>query len=131
MAALDLSGAKAIGPLDDTSATPNEVNDSGTALDLSGAVSVSDDDLNQKLDLKMSVLSEVDSVRASEARQGENESSFAYFIRMSADAFERGAVNSLDTVMPDDLVDKMRGEATRGLDFEQPYLFQNPNWTTS
>lgn len=127
MAALDLSGAKVVGPLDDTSVTPNEVNDSGTALDFSGAVAVSDDALNQKLDLKMSELSEVDTVRASEARQGEDESSFAYFIRMSADAFERGAVNSLDTVIPDDLVDQWRGEATRGMDFDQPYLFQNPN----
>lgn len=121
MAAIDLSGAKAVGPLD------NEVISSGDTLDLSGAIAISDEELNQKLDLKMSELSEVDAVRASEARQGQNESSFAYFIRMSADAFERGAVNSLDTVMPDDFVDNMRGEATRGMDFEQPYLFQNPN----
>ena len=63
MAALDLSGAKVVGPLDDTSVTPNEVNDSGTALDFSGAVAVSDDALNQKLDLKMSELSEIDTVR--------------------------------------------------------------------
>jgi len=121
MAAIDLSGAKAVGPLD------NEVISSGDTLDLSGAIAISDEELNQKLDLKMSELSEVDAVRASEARQGQNESSFAYFIRMSADAFERGAVNSLDTVMPDDFVDNMRGKATRGMDFEQPYLFQNPN----
>lgn len=121
MAAIDLSGAKAVGPLD------NEVISSGDTLDLSGAIAISDEELNQKLDLKMSELSEVDAVRASEARQGQNESSFAYFIRMSADAFERGAVNSLDTVMPDDFVDNMRGKATRGMDFEKPYLFQNPN----
>tara|TARA_R110000803_G_scaffold194674_1_gene257804 strand:+ start:518 stop:3355 length:2838 start_codon:yes stop_codon:yes gene_type:complete len=127
MAALDFSNAKVVGPLDETSVTPTDTTSTGTTVDFSKAKPVSDEEISSKLELKMSELSDLDSDRVLESRQGEDESWAAYSIRMIADGFERSAVNSLDTVLPDDWVDKWRGEGTRGMDINKSYVFQNPD----
>jgi len=62
-----------------------------------------------------------------ESRQQAGESNSSFFMRSMSGAVQRGQVNSLDAVLPDDAVDAMRGVNTRGTDPNKPFVFNPPS----
>lgn len=89
--------------------------------------SMTQDQLDNALtSLNASVFEDQESVKAQASRQQEGESGTAYLARHVARSFESGLTSGADMLTPDSAVDLARGEATRGFNADEPYLFQNP-----
>jgi len=88
---------------------------------------VSQEDFEDALSsVRSSTFEDEEGQRVKASQQQEGEGWMAFTSRHLADSFERGVVSSVDFAVPDDLLDKIRGESTRGMDVNQPYLHQNP-----
>ena len=82
--------------------------------------------------LNASVFEDQESTLVKQSRQQEGENSTEFFTRHVADSFERGVVSGIDFFIADDFIDKARSiggpdVATRGMNPNESYFFQNPS----
>jgi len=97
--------ASALGGADTSGVSDQEMSDIMSSLEAEDPEGLSQ--------LRSFEFQEKQSELAAASRKQKDETSFEYFRRQWLDSVERGAVTSLDILMPDDIVDMMRGAETR------------------
>lgn len=119
---MDFSNAVRVGSVTGESQVPVDI-DTNTQkpMDFSNATKVVKSTREMFEDM---ALNDIDQERVGKSRQGEDESTLGYWRRITAEGFERAVVTGLDTVIPDDVIDRLSGQTSRGIDPDAPWINQ-------
>ena len=119
---MDFSNAVRVGSVTGESQVPVDINtNTQKPMDFSNATKVVKSNREMFEDM---ALNDIDQQRVAESRQGEDESTLGYWRRITAEGFERSVVTGLDTVIPDDVIDRLSGQTSRGIDPDAPWINQ-------